>query len=142
MAANRSACWNLVLPVDGQYRARATVGTKIVEETFNIDANNYLSPPEITDLQASPGQVTIAWIAPSTAKSFWVRVNPVPFTGTINEEMVVAGDMRSATLSSLSLVPGSQYQAVVWGFSKDLETPGPLINPFNLSSDGIFFVVP
>lgn len=84
--------------------------------------------------------------ASSAAQSFMVRVNLVPFTGTIEGEKVVSGASRSATLSGLVLLGGNEYQAVVWGFSQDVQTPGPIVGPFNfafnLASDDNFFIVP
>jgi len=141
-AAHRAMCWDAILPVNGEYTARAFVGGEWLKTTLSIDASQRLSPPEITDLKVSPGQVTFEWSASSAAKSFLVRVNPDPFTGTITGERVVSGGSRRAALSGLSLLPGARYQAVVWGFSHDVRTPGAFADQFNLGSDDVFFTAP
>jgi len=61
----------------------------------------------------------VQWTAPLDARSFLVRVNPIPFTG-MTGEMVVGGEARTLTLTGLSLASGGQYQAVVFAFSKDV----------------------
>jgi len=135
-------CWDVIPPVTGHYIARASVPGDSFEKTFFIDADSQLGSPEITNLDVSLDQVTFEWTAPSETQSFLVRVNPDPFTGTITGEMVVPGNLRSATLSGLSLVGGTRFQAVVWGFSHDVKTPGPLAGQFNLASDDVFFTAP
>lgn len=146
MATNRAVCFDLILPVTGDYTARATVAGQMFERTFFIDATDQLSTPQITNLTISPDEVTFEWTAPSAAKSFMVRVNQSPFTGTIEGEKVVSGTSRSATLSDLVLLGGNEYQAVVWGFSQDVRTPGPIVGQFNLAfnlaSDDNFFTMP
>ena len=89
-----------------------------------------------------PGQVTFEWIAPSEARSFLVRVDPIPFAGTTAGQIVVSGDSRTATLSGLFLVSGARYQGVVWAFPNDVMTPDPLVGPFNIASDSVTFTAP
>lgn len=143
IAPDRSMCWDAILPVTGWYTARTSIAGELFERkrTFRIDAAKRLTTPQIASLDVGPDHVTFEWSAPSSAKSFLLRVNPDPFTGTITAEMVVPGNSRSATLSGLSLVAGARYQAVVWGFSQDVKTPGsPRVAPFNLASDDVQFI--
>ena len=146
IAANRAVCFDLILPVTGDYTARATVSGQMFERTFSINATDRLSTPQITNLTISLDEVTFEWTAPSAAQSFMVRVNEVPFAGVIEGEKVVPEASRSATLTNLGLLDGNEYQAVVWGFSQDVETPGPIVGQFNLAfnlaSDDNFFTIP
>ena len=87
------------------------------------------------------GQVTVQWTAPQDARSFLVRVNPIPFTG-ITGEMVVGGEARTLTLTGLSLASGGQYQAVVFAFSKYVQTPGDMDGQFNISTHSVTFQAP
>ncbi len=70
-----------------------------------------------------------------------VRVNPIPFTG-ITGEMVVGGEARTLTLTGLSLASGGQYQAVVFAFSKYVQTPGDMDGQFNVSTHSVTFQAP
>ena len=61
--------------------------------------------------------------ASSAAQSFMVRVNLVPFTGTMEGEKVVSGASRSATLNGLVLVDGNRTpETSILGFAG---TPDP-----------------
>lgn len=141
-AVNRSICWDVsIMPVTGNYAARGTVDAQELVCDFSIDSGSQLPAPEITALRIGAGQVTVDWTASASARSFLVRVNPIPFTG-VTGEMVVSGDTRTASLTGLSLVAGAQYQAVVFAFSQDVMTPDPLNGPFNIGAHGVVFVAP
>ena len=87
------------------------------------------------------GSVSVGWTAPTAARSFLIRVNPVPFTG-ITGEKIVSGASRSATLTGLALTTGANYQASVFAFSQDVLTPDPLESVFNISADNMSFIGP
>jgi hypothetical protein len=86
------------------------------------------------------GSVSLGWTA-SSAHSFLIRVSPVPFTGITGEKIVSRGS-RAATLTGLTLSTGATYQATVFAFSQDLQTPDVLENVFNISADSQNFIGP
>jgi murein DD-endopeptidase MepM/ murein hydrolase activator NlpD len=137
-ASNRAICWQFVLPVSGQYTAVASDG---MQSSFTLNAASQLAAPQITNLNLTPGQVTVSWTAEQTAPSFLVRINPIPFTG-ITGEMVVPGNTRTLTLPNLTLLGGQPYQAVIFAFSQDVRTPGPLVGPFNIGAHAVAFNAP
>jgi YVTN family beta-propeller protein len=139
--ADRSICWTFALPVTGNYTAQGTAGSTAFTGTSSLDATSQLQPPAITSLQVTPDSVRVLWNATSGARSFLVRVAPVPFTG-ITKELVVSGGSRSATLTGLALNTGANYQLTVFAFSQDLLTPDPLNGEFNISSHSQSFVGP
>src|SRR5262249_33738005 len=106
-------------------------------QNFFIDAGSVLTAPQITNVVSTAGQVTVQWAATSEARSFLVRIDPIPFTGVVTKEMVVPGTDRSVTLSGLSLVPGAQYQVAVFFFPPDVKTPEALVGPFNIGAHGV-----
>jgi len=141
-APERSMCWDVnTPPVTGQYSAQAEVGNELLEARLSIDTASWLEPPAITKLSVLPGQVQVEWTATSQARSFLVRVNPVPFSG-VTGEVVVPGEERGTTLTGLSLAGGAQYQAVVFAFSRDVRTPESVLNPFNIGAHGVVFTAP
>jgi murein DD-endopeptidase MepM/ murein hydrolase activator NlpD len=140
-AANRSLWWQFTAPVAGTYFADAAVGGQNISADFLVDTANRLSAPEITHLTVTPSQVDIQWTASVAARSFLIRLNPIPFTG-ITRELVLPGNARTATLSGLSLATGAQYQAVVFALSQDILAPDPLVGPFNIGAHGVQFTGP
>jgi hypothetical protein len=68
-------------------------------------------------------------------------VNPVPFTG-ITGEMIVSGASRAATLTGLTLSTGASYEANVFAFSQDVQTPDQLGSVFDISADSQMFTGP
>jgi DNA-binding beta-propeller fold protein YncE len=139
--ADRSICWTFTLPVAGNYTAQGTAGTTAFTGTSSLDATSQLQPPSITSLQVVPGSVSLHWTGPPDARSFLVRVNPVPFT-RITKEIVVSGTARGAILTGLTLTTGANCQVTVFAFSQDLLTPDPLNSAFNVSSHSQSFVGP
>ena len=128
-------------PVTGDYTAESEVGGQTLVADFSIDRSNQLGTTQIIDLEVETDQVTFQWTAPDDHLSFLVRVNPFPFDETVTGEIVVPGSQRHAVVDA-ALVPGRSYQAVVWGFSNDVETPGPIQSPFLLGSDSEIFEAP
>lgn len=142
-ARNRSMCWLFTAPLSGRYDAVASIGSQAYTAHFTIDAAAKLDAPQITSVNASATQVSIQWGAPVAARSFVVRVNPLPFAGVVSSEKAVSGGIRSATLSGLSLVSGAQYQAVVFAFDKDVVTATDAVTgSFNISAHGVVFTAP
>ncbi|MDQ3010585.1 MAG: beta galactosidase jelly roll domain-containing protein, partial [Acidobacteriota bacterium] len=142
MAAERSMGWIFTQPITGNYSALGSVGGQSYESSTSINAADTLSAPQITNLTATPGQVIFTWTASSAAQSFLVRINPLPFAGTITSEVIVSGNSRTATLSGLSLVSGATYQALVFALSLDVKTPGAIAGQFNISTHSISFTAP
>lgn len=139
VAGTRSLCWDVAVPaVTGEYSATSSLGRDAV---FSLDSGRELIPPVITNVVVSPNEVTVAWLATPSARSFLIRVNPLPFTG-VNGEKVVSGTTRTATLTELALVSGAEYQAVVFAFSHDVMTPDLLANQFNIGAHGVVFIAP
>jgi len=141
MATDRRVCWYDVLPVTGQFTAAASAGSQPLSASFFVDGSSYLEPPTIVGVTVLPTQVTVQWTALPQTGSFLVRLNPYPFTG-VTSEVVVSGGTRSATLSGFSLATGTQYQVVVWGFGKDVNTPGDMDGQFNISAHSTIFTAP
>jgi YVTN family beta-propeller protein len=139
--ADRSICWTFTLPVTGSYTAQGSAGSTPFTGAFSLDAANQLAAPQITSLLHSAGSVRVDWTATNDARSFLVRLNPVPPTGT-TREMIVSGTSRSATLTGFALTTGATYQVTVFAFSQDLETPDPLASVFNISAHSQTFVAP
>ncbi len=137
-AASRALCWNFIPPLSGRFGATASDQSGR-SAMFKINASNTLVPPTITSVSEESGNVTISWHA-RHAKSFLVRVNPLPFDGSISGEMVVTGSARSATLSGLTLAPGAPHQVVVFGFNYDLtHVNPPPPRQFNIGAQGALF---
>ncbi|PYO69356.1 MAG: hypothetical protein DMD69_02995 [Gemmatimonadetes bacterium] len=67
-----------------------------------------------------------------------ITINVTGITG----EMVVGGEARTLTLTGLSLASGGQYQAVVFAFSKYVQTPGDMDGQFNVSTHSVTFQAP
>ncbi|MGH9851661.1 MAG: IPT/TIG domain-containing protein [Blastocatellia bacterium] len=142
MAAERSIWWEFTQPVTGVYASFASTGSQSYESRASINAANTLPAPEITELTVSRVQVTFRWTASSAAQSFLVRINPLPFAGSITREVIVPGNSRTVTLSGLSLVSGATYQALVHALSLDVATPGAIAGQFNISAHSTSFTVP
>jgi YVTN family beta-propeller protein len=138
---DRSICWTFALPVTGSYTAQGTAGSTAFAGTVSLDAANQLGAPQITSLQVGAGSVSLAWTPPAGARSFLVRVNPVPFTGITGEKIVSRGS-SSATLTGLNLTSGANYQATVFAFSQDLLTPDVFAGVFNVSTNSQNFIGP
>ena len=142
IALNRSIAWQAdVAPFTGDYIAEGSVGGQVLSAQFSVDASSQLADPQVTSVTVASNQVTVQWTASPDARSFLVRVNPIPFTG-ITGEMVVGGEARSLTLTGLSLASGGQYQAGVFAFSKDVKTPGDMDGQFNISAHSVTFQAP
>jgi hypothetical protein len=145
-AANRAICWGGTPAVAGPYTATDQISpTGKVSRTaqFWIEPTSLLEAPQVTVSGVTANQVTVTWTASSAAKSFLVRINPLPFPPLfITVEKVVSGDSRSVTFTGLSLATGINYQAVVFAFSKDVMTPDVLDAPFNMAAHAPVFTVP
>ncbi len=133
IALDRSICWQFIPAVAGFYS-----GVQL-SQPFTFDVSATLPAPQLFAPDVTLQRVILNWTADATALSFLVRVNPGPFSGVITKEQVAAGDKRTATLKGLSLVPGAQYQAVVFAFSKDIGSQDPLIGQFQVSAHAITF---
>jgi hypothetical protein len=96
---------------------------------------------QVTSVQPAAGSVSVGWTAPQGARSFLVRVSPVPFT-TITGEKIVSGASSAATLTGLTLTTGATYQVNLFAFSQDLLTPDVLTGVFNISADSMMFIAP
>ncbi|HTP45431.1 MAG TPA: choice-of-anchor Q domain-containing protein [Casimicrobiaceae bacterium] len=138
---DRSICWTLALPITGNYSAQGIAGGTPFTGTSSLDATSQLAAPQITSLTTGADSVTVGWTAPPDAGSFLVRVNAVPFTGIIDEE-IVSGASRAATFTGLGLISGANYQVTVFAFSDDLLTPDSLSGVFNISTHSENFVGP
>jgi surface antigen len=136
IATDKSICWQFIPPVTGTYTAIELV------QAFTINASGTMAPPQITSTNVTHQAVAMTWVADTNSLSFLVRVNPAPFSGAITKEMIVPGNARTATLNGLSLVTGTQYQAVVFAFSNDVQSPGPLVGQFQVSAHAVSFVAP
>jgi hypothetical protein len=140
-ASARSICWLFTLPITGSYTGQGTAGSSVFTGAFSVDAANQLAAPQITSVTTGAGSVSVVWTAPTAARSFLIRVNPVPFTG-ITGEMIVSGASRAATLTGLTLSTGASYEANVFAFSQDVQTPDQLGSVFDISADSQMFTGP
>jgi hypothetical protein len=138
---DRSICWLFTLPITGSYTAQGTAGSTVFTGAFSVDAANQLAAPLVATPVVGAGSVSVAWTAPTAARSFLIRVNPVPFTG-ITGEKIVSGASRAATLTGLALTTGATYQVNVFAFSQDVLTPDPLASVFDISADNTTFIGP
>lgn len=141
-ARSRAICWTFgAQPVSGRYVARALVDGQTLETSFSVDAVSTLRAPEIIRLDVEEGRMGMEWVAPAEARSLLVRVNDFPGQVTL-QERVLPGEQRAAALGPLPLIRGNEYQAVVFAFSLDIRSPGPLSGPFNMSAHGPVFTAP
>jgi surface antigen len=136
--ANRALSWDLITPVSGIYLANATTNGPI-QNQMGITTTNTLGTPKITTVSRTKGYISVKWTSASGSNSFLVRVNPAPWDGTITAERALPSAARSASFQNLSFTAGRSYQVVVWAFSDDITTPGPVARPFNLASDYSIF---
>ena len=140
MSVDRSMGWQLIPPVSGEYTGTISQGGSTYRAEFEINATSQLEPPEVTRLRVTGGSVSISWKPGADAESFLVRINAVPFIGSVVVERVVPAQDRSASFN-IALEPGD-YQAVVWAFPEDLTTPGSFQSSFDIASDFRLFTVP
>jgi len=136
VAPNRSICWQFIQALTGSYNAIQ------LAQNFSLDASVSLAAPQITGVIPSAGQVTVNWTGPPGALSALIRVNPIPFTGFVTKETVVPANTGSITLTGLALVSGAQYQATVFAFSRDVQTPDMLLGPFDIGAESVIFTAP
>jgi surface antigen len=141
-APNRVICWANTAPLSGAYSARGFAGAVSAASTVVVNAAQGLSGVRISQLNATAGQVSFQWTAPSAAQSFQVRLSRLPFAGdAVLDSFVLPANARSATFSNLALTAGVQYLAEVYAFSLDMRTPGPIMSPFNIGADTRSFSV-
>lgn len=131
IASSRALSWSSVAPVTGAYTAKAVVAGKTVTQTFSINAANLLSSPTVTSVGLRSGTLNVAWSAGADSRSFLVRINPRPYSGSVTREVIFAGSARSATMNSLPVTVGVTYEVVVFGYSNDVKSPGPVTSPAN-----------
>lgn len=142
MADNKTMCWHVdATPVVGVYEI-ARGGRAPVAGSSRIDTQSILSPPEITALSVRSDNLTVDWNAPVEASSFLVRLNEIPYDGTVTSETLVDGSQREATLGDLALAERSNYQVTVFAFDHDVTRPGSSDGPFNVSSHSRSFATP
>jgi pimeloyl-ACP methyl ester carboxylesterase len=139
IATQRAFAWHFAPAVSGTYTAVALANGVTYSRTFSINSAAQLPVPLITRVELISGGVSFDWIAPTGTRSFLVRVNPLPFTGSVTREMVVPAATRTATFTSLPLVAGAQYQAVVFALSQDVITPDAIAGAFNMSGQAATF---
>jgi hypothetical protein len=140
-APSRTIYWSFTHLLSGVYSLSGNHDT--ARGTADGSQYSVLAPPRITKAVvgsvAARQSITVHWHAPKGAKSYLLRVNPSPWHGSSQGERIVtlptASTYGQADIGNLSLTIGSYYQIVVWAFSDDIKTPGPIAVPFNIASD-------
>jgi hypothetical protein len=133
-------CWDLIPPVAGTYLPTGQTGAASRQVAISIDLDFELPTPEVNQAIVATGSVQIHWTADSTARSFLVRIDPIPYRGVVLAEIVVPSRLRTWTFD-LDLPPGN-YQAGVWAFSDDFAGSAPLQPRFEVASDSLVFTNP
>ena len=139
ISGDRSYWSYIVVPITGEFVARAKIQDQSFESNFFVDANSHLSPPEITDIELSLEEVKVDWLGPEEALSYLIRVNPWPWTGNSVIQNLVDGNTMTATLSGSSLVGGQEYQVELIAFSSPLNESGNFETQFNNSGHRFLF---
>lgn len=140
-APGRTLYWSFVTPLSGVYTLSGNHDT--ARGTASDNSSSRLGAPRIAKAAivslAGRQSITFKWHNPSGAKSYLLRINRSPWPGSSEGERVVTAPPTStsgeAVIGNLSLRIGSYYQIVVWAFSDDIKTPGPVAGPFNIASD-------
>jgi hypothetical protein len=140
-APSRAVYWSFAQPRSGLYSLSGNQDT--ARGTARGSQSSTLRPPQITNVAVTSADgrqtITIAWRTPKGASSYLARVNRSPWPGSSDGERVVMvppnRTLAKAVISNLSLKIGSHYQIVVWAFSDNIKTPGPIAAPFNIASD-------
>jgi hypothetical protein len=143
IADHRSICGPLVPAITGEYAASATVDDRAFYEWFSIDAADQLAAPRVTNLAATSEGLLFEWEAAAESKSFLLAVCPdLPgpcYPDDYLGEILVPGDSRHASVTGLSLDPGTYYVAGVVAMSHDFVTPGDMTGQFNASGHWVEF---
>jgi hypothetical protein len=140
-APSRTIYWSFAQPRSGLYSLSGNQDT--ARGTARGSQSSTLGAPQITHVAvtSAAGRQTImvTWKTPEEARSYLLRVNRSPWPGSSDGERVVIvppnRTLAEAVIGNLSLKIGSHYQIVVWAFSDNIKTPGPIATPFNIASD-------
>jgi hypothetical protein len=137
---NRAIWWSFVTPISGSYQAQSLSGEPVVTAPFLVDVATFNTPQLTSVSQPGAGQVQIAWNSQSNSTPCLVRVNALPFSGTVLADLVVPCAQHSFLFTGLPLVADASYQVSVYEFTQDVIEPGAMGPVFDIGSDDAVFV--
>lgn len=137
----RSIWWSFLTPTSGSYLAQSIFSEIPVRSPFVVNAAVELSTPRIVSVsQVGPGQAQVSWDSQSNGTTCLVRLNDVPFAGSVIAEIVLPCAQQLVAFTALPLVADNSYQATVFEFSQDVILPGAFGSTFNIGADNTVFV--